>query len=223
MTIIDDTVRAYNEAVYDTDRDRALAVIEKAVAAGVTPEEIVFQVVTPALEAMTDSIARKFDTNIAQHFMAAQIAARVTDAMVARFERPPGFIGRVVIGNSFGDLHTLGKRIVIGCLRSRMIDVEDMGVNVEPEAFVDAAVEKEADVIGVSSLMVHTARGPRGAKRIRELLRERGLERRIKLVVGGAAYRFNENLYSIVGADAWAPDGISAGKVILNLIREVRP
>jgi methanogenic corrinoid protein MtbC1 len=58
---------------------------------------------------------------------------------------------------------------------------------------------------------------------VRELLRERGLEERIRIVVGGAPYRFDEQLYKTVGADAWAADGISAGKVIIDLIREVKP
>lgn len=220
--MLDDIVRRYNEAVFDTDRLRAMRVIDDALAEGVTPEEVVFSIVIPSLEAMIDAIANKFTRNLAQHFMAAQIASAVTDAMVARFTTPPASAGRVVIGNSYGDVHSLGKRIVIGCLRSLMIDVVDLGVNVAPEVFVDAALNHDARVIGVSSLMVHTARGPKGARGVRQLLRERGLEEDIKIVVGGAAYRFNENLYTIVEADAWAPDGISAGKVILNLLREER-
>ncbi|MBF0171051.1 MAG: cobalamin-dependent protein [Nitrospinae bacterium] len=221
--MLHEIIRRYNEAVYDTDRPRAMKVIDEAVAAGVTPEEVVFSVVIPGLEGMIDSISKKFTHNLAQHFMAAQIAAAVTDAMVARFAVPPASEGRVVIGNAHGDIHSLGKRIVIGCLRALMIDVVDLGVNVAPEDFVDAAVKQEAGVIAISSLMVHTARGPKGPVGVRQLLRAMDLEGRIKIVVGGAAYRFNENLYTIVEADAWAPDGISAGRVILDLLRERKP
>jgi 5-methyltetrahydrofolate--homocysteine methyltransferase len=51
-------------------------------------------------------------------------------------------------------------------------------------------------------------------------LHERGLEDKIKLTVGGAPYRFDPELYIRAGADAWAPDGVTAAKVIVQLIRE---
>jgi methanogenic corrinoid protein MtbC1 len=71
--------------------------------------------------------------------------------------------------------------------------------------------------------MVHTARGENGCIRVRQLLKERGLDGCIKIAVGGAPYRFDPSLWQTVGADAWAENGITAGRVIANLIREVRP
>lgn len=220
--MLDDIVTAYNEAVFDTDRERALQIIHAAVDGGTSPEEIVFQVVIPAIERMVKSISEDFDANLAQHYMASQIAAEVTEQMVARFTQPPRIEGTVVIGTARGDLHTLGKRIVIGCLKSLMIDVTDIGVNVPPEQFVDEALALRAQVIGVSTMMLHTARGDDGPQRVRELLDERRLQDQIKLIVGGAPYRFQPDLYQYVGADAWAPDGITAGHVILDLIKEVK-
>jgi hypothetical protein len=44
----------------------------------------------------------------------------------------------------------------------------------------------------------------------------------LRLIVGGAPYRFDNELYKAVGADAWAPDGVNAGKVIVELIREMK-
>jgi len=70
---------------------------------------------------------------------------------------------------------------------------------------------------------VHTATGEHGARGVRKLLHERGLEDRIRIVVGGAPYRFDSELFKNVGADAWASDGVSAGKVIVDLIKEVKP
>jgi methanogenic corrinoid protein MtbC1 len=71
-------------------------------------------------------------------------------------------------------------------------------------------------------MMVHTARGENGCKAVRRILKERGLENKIKVVVGGAPYRFDPQLYKRVGADAWADDGITAGKVISDLIKEIQ-
>lgn len=220
--MLDAIIRAYNEAVFETDKAAAFKVVDDALAQGMTAEDIVFKVVIPAVEEMMSRISRDPDTNLAQHFMTAQIAAEVTEKMLKEFSHPPEIIGRVVIGTAAGDLHSLGKRIVMGCLKALMVDVIDLGVNVPAERFVDEAVARDAQVIAISAMMVHTAMGPGGALRVRQILRERGLEGRFRLVVGGAPYRFDDELFKSVGADAWAPDGVSAAKVIVNLIREFR-
>ncbi len=219
---LQDLIRRYNEALFDTDCDRALQIVRDAVGDGVTPEEVVFQVVLPAMDLMVKSVSESFEANLAQHFLTARIADAVTAEMIPRFKRSPEVVGRVVIGTALGDLHTLGKRIVVGCLRARMMEVTDLGVNVPAERFVDAALTRGAEVIAVSALMVHTAMGEGGCRRVRQLLRERELERQIKIIVGGAPFRFNPEMYQSVGADAWAEDGLTAGKVIEALVQEVR-
>lgn len=220
--MLNQIIKAYNEAVFETDKEGAFEVVNAALAEGVTAEEIVFKVVIPAVEEMMSNITKDPDANLAQHFMTAQIAAEVTEKMLQRFENPPETVGRVVIGTAHGDLHSLGKRIVMGCLKALMVDVIDLGVNVPPEKFVAAAVAENAQVIAVSAMMVHTAMGPNGAMKVRELLQAQGLEDQIRLVVGGAPYRFDNALYKTVGADAWAPDGVNAGRVIVELIKELQ-
>mgnify|MGYP000108314617 CR=1 FL=1 len=215
-------VKDYNDAIFETDKEAALAVVEAAVENGVTPEEVVFKIVMPAVEDMMQLVINNLDTNLSQHFMVAQIASEVTEKMLALFSAPPEIIGKVVIGSSVGDLHSLGKRIVIGCLKAMMVDVVDLGVNVSAVDFVNAAVEHDAQVIAVSSMMMHTATGEEGSLQIRELLHERGLEKQIKLIVGGSPFRYDNELYTRVGADDWAPDGISAAKIICQLIHEVQ-
>jgi len=211
-------ISAYNEAIIDTDFDRALQVARDAERSGVSPEDIVFQVVLPAMDSMVDMIRDHHDANLAQYFLTAQIGEAVTAEMITKFTGPVVSVGRVVIGNSEGDLHALGKKIVTGCLRARMVQVKDIGVNVPPEQFVDEAIAYDAHVIGISSMMVHTARGANGCLRVRQILHERRLEDRIKIVVGGAAYRFDHNLYKVVQADAWAENALTASKVIEELV-----
>ncbi|MBF0400461.1 MAG: cobalamin-dependent protein [Magnetococcales bacterium] len=220
--MLDDIIQSYNEAVFETDRMAALNVVDRALAQGVTAEEVVFKVVIPAIETMMSLIASDPDANLAQHFMTSQIAVEVTEKMLPKFRNSPEVVGRVVIGTAHGDLHSLGKRIVMGCLKAMMVEVVDLGVNVSAEHFIDEAVRLDAQVIGISAMMVHTAMGEEGCRKVRARLQERGLTDRIKLVVGGAPYRFDPNLYQAVGADAWAEDGINAAKVIIELIREVK-
>jgi trimethylamine corrinoid protein len=220
--MLDYLVKAYNEAVFETDKEAAFAVVQAALDDGIKAEDIVFKVVIPAVEEMMSNITKDPDANLAQHFMTAQIAAEVTEKMLERFEHPPEVIGRVVIGTAHGDLHSLGKRIVMGCLKAMMVEVIDVGVNVLAEKFVDEALAHDAQVIAISAMMVHTATGEQGARRVREILRERGLEGRIRIVVGGAPYRFDGALYKTVGADDWAADGVNASRVIVKLIKQVK-
>jgi len=146
----------------------------------------------------------------------------VTDRLIPLFAAVPEVRGHVVIGTSHGDFHGLGKKIVIGCLKARMFQVTDLGINVAPETFVDQALAVGADVIAISSMMVHTATGERGPKRVRQLLRERGVEDRLRIIVGGAPYRFHENLYLEVGADAWGDTAAQAPEIVASLVCEVR-
>jgi methanogenic corrinoid protein MtbC1 len=218
--VLEHLITAYNEAIIDTDRERALKVVLDAEEQGVRPEDIVFSVVLPAMDSMMKSISVNLDANLAQHYLTAQIADTVTAAMVPKFAVQPNLSGKVVIGNAKGDLHALGKRIIIGCLKARMVDVLDLGVNVPAEKFVDEALAFGARVIGISAMMVHTARSPHGCLRVRALLREQGLEGRIKIVVGGAAFRFDPQLYQTVGADGCAEDAVSGAALIERLARE---
>ena len=220
--MIANIVKAYNEAVYETDKEAAFDIVNTALEQGMSAEEIVFQVVIPAVEEMMSLIVKDPDANLAQHFMTAQIAAEVTEKMLLLFKSPPEIIGCVVMGTAAGDLHSLGKRIVMGCLKALMVHVIDLGVNVSPAKFVDEAVANNAQVIGISAMMVHTAMGEHGCLEVRKLLKERGLEDKIKIIVGGAPYRYDDELYKKVGADTWASDGVSAGKVIVDLINEVK-
>lgn len=214
--------KAYHEAVLDTDRTLAVGAITTALAQGVPAEDLVFRVVVPSLEATMAAVARDPDANLAQHFMTAQIAGEVTDLLLSRFAKPPDPVGRVIIGTARGDLHSLGKRIVSGCLKALLVDVVDVGVNVPAERFVDEAVARDAHVIAVSAMMLHTATGETGARQVRALLGQRGLNGQVKLIVGGAPYRFDPELYKAVGADASAPDGVSAGRLITELIERVK-
>jgi methanogenic corrinoid protein MtbC1 len=220
--VIDQVIARYQEAIFDTDKNAALKVVHEALDKGITPRDIVFKVVVPSIEYMSTSIAQDFGANLAQHFMTAQIASQVTEEMIALFTIPPMIVGKMVIGTAFGDFHGLGKKIVIGCLKAQMIEIIDLGLNVSAEKFVDAAIEHEAQVIGISSMMLHTARSNDGSIKVREILSKKGLSGKIKIIVGGAPYRYNRELYKIVKADAWAENGIAAGQVVKNLISEIQ-
>jgi trimethylamine corrinoid protein len=204
----------YYDAVLDTDRDEALHVIDEAINSGVEPETLVFDVVLPSLDGMLHAISRDDNATLSQHFISVKFAGEVVETLIARFKIKPTCSGTIVLGTAAGDFHGLGKKIVAGCLAAHMYTVHDAGLNVSPRRFVDLAEHNAADVIGVSSTMMHTTTGDNGPKGVRDELQRRGLEKHIRLIVGGAPYKFDEELYRKVSADGWAENALSAVSVI---------
>ncbi|MFH1981399.1 MAG: cobalamin-dependent protein [Pseudomonadota bacterium] len=211
------------DAIIDINRDAAMRSIESALSEGLSPETIVFNILIPAMEDLAEIVRVGPDATLAQLYLASQISSEISDQLIPKFELKTEIKGKIVIGTAYEDFHGLGKKIVIGCIKSQRLEVIDLGLSVSAERFVETAVENEADVIAVSSMMLHTARGPNGPIKVRNLIDKENLKNRVRLIVGGAPYRFHTDLFKEVGADAWSDNGISAVKVIIDLIKEVRP
>jgi 5-methyltetrahydrofolate--homocysteine methyltransferase len=113
--------------------------------------------------------------------------------------------GKVVIGTVQGDLHDIGKNLVAIMLKGAGFEVVDLGHDVAPERFIDAAVRENADIIGMSALLTTTMPVMR---KVVALAKERGLDRRARLIVGGAA--LSAEYAREIGADAYCFDGVSA-------------
>jgi 5-methyltetrahydrofolate--homocysteine methyltransferase len=114
-------------------------------------------------------------------------------------------VGRVVIGTVQGDLHDIGKNLVAVMLKGAGLEVIDLGNDVPPARFVEAAAESGATVVGMSALLTTTM--PVMGKVV-TLLRERGLAGKVKTIVGGAPV--SADFARQIGADAYAFDGASA-------------
>ncbi len=121
--------------------------------------------------------------------------------------------GTVVLGTIAGDLHDIGKNLVGIMLQGAGYEIVDLGSDVPPERFVDAAVRSGASVIGMSALLTTTM------VRMREvvgLVAERGLSARVRTIVGGAPV--TEAFAREIGADAYASDATTAVERIGTLI-----
>jgi 5-methyltetrahydrofolate--homocysteine methyltransferase len=113
--------------------------------------------------------------------------------------------GIVLMGTVKGDLHDIGKRLVVMMLEGAGFQVVDLGVDMSAEKFVDKVAEVKPDVLGLSSLLTTTM--PEMQKVI-SLIRERGLRDRVKIMIGGAPVdaRFAEK----IGADGYGKDAFEA-------------
>jgi 5-methyltetrahydrofolate--homocysteine methyltransferase len=185
---------------------------ENALAGGGDPKVIMDEALIPAMSVVGEKFEKK------EYFVAeVLISARAMEASLVLL-RPlleaakveP--IGRVAVGTVAGDLHDIGKNIVGMVLTGAGMSVENLGVDVSPEAFVEA-VERGVDVIGMSSLLTTTRTN---MSRVVSLLQERGLRDRVKVVIGGAAV--TEKFASEIGADGYGTDANDAVKVVKRLM-----
>lgn len=117
-------------------------------------------------------------------------------------------VGKVVIGTVKGDLHDIGKNLVAMMLKGAGFEVHDLGVDVEPSAFIEKAEEVGADVICMSALLTTTM--PNMEATI-ALLKEQGLRDKYIVMVGGAPV--NQNFADQIGADHYTPDAATCAEV----------
>ena len=124
--------------------------------------------------------------------------------------------GKVILGSVEGDLHDIGKNLVGIMLEGAGFAVVDLGIDVPAEKFIEAAVEEDASVIGVSSLLTTTMSKMKG---VVDLVEERGLSGQVKVLVGGAP--LTEEFAQSIGANSYAYDAASAVEKVRALVGEV--
>jgi len=112
-----------------------------------------------------------------------------------------------------GDMHDIGKNLVGIMLKGAGFEIIDLGHNVPPEKFIDTALESEASVIGMSALLTTTMPN---MKKVIDILKERGLNDKIKTIIGGAPV--SDDFAAEIGADAYAFDGINSIDKIKKLL-----
>lgn len=119
--------------------------------------------------------------------------------------------GTVIMGTTKGDIHDVGKSIVGVMLEGAGFMVTDIGVDVSPDKFVEAAKENNADIIGISALLTTTIMG---MKDVIKAMKEAGLK--AKVMVGGASV--TQEFADEIGADGYASDAPSAVKRAKELV-----
>jgi trimethylamine corrinoid protein len=121
--------------------------------------------------------------------------------------------GKVVIGTVEGDLHDIGKTIVVSLLKANGFEVNDLGRDVSVDRFITEAEAFGADVIGTSALLTTTMNVQ---KELVEKLKEKGLKEKYKTIVGGAPV--TERWANRIGADAYAADATDGVRKIKELL-----
>ena len=123
--------------------------------------------------------------------------------------------GKVVIGTVEGDLHDIGKTIVVSLLKANGFEVLDLGRDVSVDRFIEEAEAFGADIIGTSALLTTTMSVQ---KELIETLKEKGLRDKYKVVVGGAPV--TQRWAGRIGADAYAVDAGDGVRKIKELLEK---
>jgi len=199
-------LEALAAAIEAGDRASAVRITGEAVAEGMDPRTVL-----DAMSGAMDVIGRKFQCNeiyVPEMLISARAMKEATavlePVLVAAGVRPEY---TAVIGTIKGDLHDIGKNLVGMMWKGANIEVVDLGTNVSPEAFVAAAKEHRATLVGVSALLTTTMVGMRD---VVAAIRAADLGD-VKVIVGGAPV--TAAYAASIGADGYAPDAASAVEV----------
>ena len=201
---------ALTAAVEAGNRGAAATLTQAAIDEGLDPATIL-----AAMTAAMDVVGRKFQEG--ELFVPEMlIAARAMKAGTAILEPvllaagvKPEF--RAIVGTVEGDLHDIGKNLVGMMWKGGGIEVFDLGVNVPPARFVEAAQEHDAQLIGVSALLTTTMPNMRA---VVEAARAAGISARV--VIGGAPV--TPEFAAQIGADGYAPDAGAAVDLARRLL-----
>jgi 5-methyltetrahydrofolate--homocysteine methyltransferase len=204
------------EEIYQNVIDGQAPAVQAGVEAALAEGEKADVILKQALIAAMDEVGRRFE---AGDFFVPEmlIAARAMQAGLTLLkphlaEAEVKSAGKVAIGTVKGDLHDIGKNLVAMMLEGAGFEVKDLGVDVAPEVFVQAA-QSGVQVIGMSALLTTTMSN---MQRTIEALSSAGVRDNVKVIVGGAPV--TEDYAKRIGADAFAPDASSATRVIRSLV-----
>lgn len=184
------------------------ALVQQALDEGVNPKEIL----NDGLLSGMMIVGEKFKNN--QVFVPeVLVTARAMSAGISILEPKlvevgNESVGKAVIGTVKGDLHDIGKNLVIMMLKGAGFEIYDIGVDVDATAFADKAEEVGADIIGMSALLTTTMPN---MQEVMDVLQERGIRDKYIVMIGGAPV--NESFAEQIGADYYTPDAASCAEV----------
>jgi corrinoid protein of di/trimethylamine methyltransferase len=193
------------DAVLNGDQKSARSVTEQALTAGMEPLRLVQESMMPAMA----EVGRRFacgDYFVPELLLSARAMKAALELLrpllVAGGANP---VGRVALGTVKGDLHDIGKNLVGTMLEGGGYEVIDLGVNVNPEQFVAAVKEKNANIVALSALLTTTM--PAMQTTI-EALRQAGVRQQVKVLVGGAP--ISQKYAEEIGADGYSESAAGA-------------
>jgi corrinoid protein of di/trimethylamine methyltransferase len=204
------------ECIISGNKEGLIEVVEDGLSQDVSPLDLIDQ--------MTDimkEVGEKFENGEAflpEMIKAAdawKVAVTKLEPELAEGQVAQKKVGRIVMGTVQGDMHDLGKNIVVAFLKTVGFEIMDVGIDASPSKLIDAAKEFDADIIGASALLTTTMPYQ---KALIEHLEARNLRDKFKVIVGGGPV--NQEWADEIGADGYANDAAEAAKLCVSMMTE---
>lgn len=203
------------DAIVNLDYEGIRDVAREAIEAGLSPYEAIMEGMAKGM----DIVGQKYEQG--EYFLAELIMAGETMKEGLSVLEPYmkkgeiKHIGKVVIGTVEGDLHDIGKNIVITLLTASGFEVVDLGVDVSAEKFVEAVRKHKPDIVAMSALLTTTMVN---MEKVVKALEEAGLRDKVKIIVGGAP--LTEEFAKQIGADAYGRDAVVGVEICRRWVSE---
>ena len=199
------------ETIVNADRAGAEEVAKRAIDSGIAPGDIMQNGFVKGIQEVGE-LFESGEVFLPELMMSAEAMAGATEVTNAALEGGAAEAkGTIVIGTVQGDVHDIGKAIVIAYLKANGFDVTDLGRDVAAATFIAKAKENNADIIGMSALLTTTMEEQR---KVIKTIKDEGLS--YKTVVGGAPC--TQRWADQIGADAYAEDANDGVKKIEALL-----
>ena len=204
--MVEELYQQISRAVMEGEDEEAVLRVREALEAGVPPRDILQLGVVDGI----NETGKRWKSN--EYFLPDVILA--TDAFKAAMAAVTPHLGegdhlakgkRIVVGAVRGDVHDLGKSLVIAMWTSAGFEVIDLGIDVAQQSFVEAAQQHRPDIVGLGAYMTTTMLQMKDV--ISELERQ-GLRRDLKVTIGGVPT--SQEFADEIGADAWGKDALDA-------------
>ena len=205
--------RSIADAVKAGRRKNVVALVNEALAEGVSAEQILNQGLVVGMNELGEMFKNN-EVYVPEVLIAARAMKSGTEILKPLLaEDNVQSLGTVAIGTVQGDLHDIGKNLVGMMLEGAGFTVLDLGVDVSPEKFLAAVKESGAQIIGMSALLTTTMPN---MKATIDALKDAGVRENVKVMIGGAP--ITQAFADEIGADGYSSDAASASQLAKKLI-----
>jgi len=206
-------LNALSDALIAGDSEKLQGLVKGALDEGMDAKEILNGGLIKGMDVVGEKM-QNGDMFIPEVLMSAKAMSASVDILKPLLaSEDASAAGTVVMGTAKGDLHDIGKNLVLMMLESAGFEIVNLGTDVAPEDFVAAVKEHNADIVGISALLT-TTMGM--MKNTIDALVEAGYRDKVKVIIGGAPV--NQKYADEIGADGYAADAGSASKLAKSII-----
>jgi methanogenic corrinoid protein MtbC1 len=217
MSSENEILERLKQAVIKGDADESSKIAEEILIAKIDPMVAIKKGAAEGIRIVGDKFGRMemFLTEMMFSAEAMKVAVAILKSKFDEKKLSEVNLGTIVIGTVKGDIHDIGKNLVIIMLESSGFKVHDLGVDIAPPVFIEKAQELNADIIAASSILSSTMPN---IEDIASLIRDAGLKEKFKLIVGGAAV--TPEWAEEIGSDGYgkdAEDAVQTAKKVLGI------